>query len=90
MRVPILFGLSLWLVVVAATAATAGEPRLRALLVGVSDYPKETVGDLQLAGPKNDVALMLDTLGRLGFRAEDVTVLADGLETTTARRPVTY
>ncbi|MCE1238091.1 MAG: caspase family protein [Hyphomicrobiales bacterium] len=64
----------------------AAEPRRRALLVGVSAYPKETVGDLQLAGPKNDVALMLDTLGRVGFRSEDVTVLADGLEATNAPR----
>lgn len=69
------------------TAGVAAEPRRRALLVGVSAYPKETVGDLQLAGPKNDVALMLDTLGRVGFRSEDVTVLADGLEATTAPRP---
>ncbi|NLH83654.1 MAG: caspase family protein, partial [Phyllobacteriaceae bacterium] len=72
----------------ASAVAAAAEPRLRALLVGVSDYPKETVGDLQLAGPKNDVALMLDTLGRVGFRPGDVTVLADGLETTPAGRPV--
>jgi hypothetical protein len=74
-------------VMLAATTVLAAEPRQRALLVGVSGYPKETVGDLQLAGPKNDVALMLDTLGRVGFRSEDVTVLADDLAATTAPRP---
>lgn len=61
-------------------------PTSWALLVGVSDYPKEVVGDLQLAGPKNDVALMIDTLARIGVPAENVTVLADGLEQTGATR----
>ncbi len=65
----------------------AAEPQSRALLVGVSDYPKEAVGDLQLTGPKNDVALMIDTLGRIGVPAKNVTVLADGLDTTAATRP---
>ncbi|MBK9080967.1 MAG: caspase family protein [Rhizobiales bacterium] len=58
----------------------------RALLVGVSDYPKEAVGDLQLTGPKNDVALMIETLPRLGFAEKDMTVLADGLDQTEAKR----
>ncbi len=69
------------------TAAGAAEPQRRALLVGVSDYPKETVGDLQLAGPRNDVALMLDTLKTIGFRDENIRVLADGLERSAAGRP---
>ncbi len=64
----------------------AEEPHRRALLVGVSNYPKETVGDLQLAGPKNDVALMIDTVARLGFADRDVTVLADALDQTTSPR----
>ena len=68
------------------TAASA-EPQRRALLVGVSDYPKEAVGDLQLAGPRNDVALMLDTLKVMGVPAENTIVLADGLEQTSAGRP---
>jgi len=76
--------------VLLATTALAGtalaEPVRRALLVGVSDYPRESVGDLQLTGPKNDVALMLDTLPRLGFRDRDTIVLADGLEQTAAAR----
>ncbi|MDK9697953.1 MAG: caspase family protein, partial [Siculibacillus sp.] len=71
----------------ASTAMASAEPQTRALLIGVSNYPKETVGDLQLAGPKNDVALMIETLARIGVPAKNVTVLADGLETTTANRP---
>jgi len=51
-----------------------------ALLVGVSDYPKEMVGDLQLSGPRNDVALMASTLKGFGFADQDVTMLGDGLE----------
>lgn len=70
----------------AGVGPAVAAPQGRALLVGVSGYPKDVVGDLQLAGPKNDVALMLDTLGRLGIAAENVTVLADGLEQTTAAR----
>eukprot|EP01037_Dinobryon_pediforme_P028814 gene28814-32225_t len=66
--------------------AGAAEPKSRALLVGVSDYPKEAVGDLQLAGPRNDVALMIDTIGRLGIAAGDAIVLADGLEQTGSTR----
>ena len=58
----------------------------RALLVGVSNYPKEAVGNLQLAGPKNDIALMLDTMPLLGIRPEHIRVLADSLEQTTATR----
>lgn len=57
-------------------------PQSRALLVGVSNYPAAAVGDLQLAGPKYDVALMIETLGRLGVPAGNVTVLADGLDRT--------
>jgi hypothetical protein len=71
----------------ATTDAADAAPQSRALLVGVSDYPKETVGDLQLAGPKNDVALMIDTLARLGVPAQNTIVLADGLESTAAGRP---
>ena len=67
-------------------SAALADPQTRALLVGVSAYPKEAVGDLQLAGPKNDVALMIETLGRIGVPAKNVTVLADGLEATTATR----
>ncbi|MEO8667921.1 MAG: caspase family protein [Bauldia sp.] len=56
--------------------------RTEALLVGVSNYPAASVGDLQLVGPKNDVALMIETLRDLGIADGDMTVLADGLEET--------
>lgn len=70
----------------ALSTPALADPVRRALLVGVSDYPKASVGDLQLTGPKNDVALMLDTLPKLGFRDPDVMVLADGLKETGAKR----
>lgn len=70
----------------AAAVAEAADGTRRALLVGVSDYPKETVGDLQLAGPKNDVALMIDTVRRMGFADRETIVLADGLAETAAAR----
>mgnify|MGYP001765814008 CR=1 FL=1 len=73
-------------VVVAGGGAARADGVRRALLVGVSDYPKETVGDLQLAGPKNDVALMIDTIGRIGFSDRDTIVLADGLDLAGAKR----
>ena len=57
-----------------------------ALIVGVSNYPAEMVGDLQLAGPKYDAALMIDTMSRVGFAPADMIVLADGLEETDAKR----
>ncbi len=59
----------------------------RALLVGVSNYPAEMVGDLQLSGPKNDVALMLETLRGAGFADADMIVLADALGETGETRP---
>jgi hypothetical protein len=59
-----------------ASAAT------KALLVGVSAYPAASVGDLQLTGPKNDVALMIETLRGLGIADTDMTVLADGMSET--------
>jgi hypothetical protein len=69
------------------TSSARAEGVRRALLVGVSDYPRETVGDLQLAGPKYDVALMIDTVERMGFSERDLTVLADGLDAAGAKRP---
>ena len=75
-----------FVVALLAGGAAAAEPQRRALLVGVSDYPKETVGDLQLSGPKNDVALMIDTLPVMGVPSGNTIVLADGLDRTTATR----
>ena len=74
------------LLVLLAFPALAREPRRLALLAGVSDYPAAMVGDLQLRGPKHDVALMMETMERAGFAASDTIVLADGLEETGATR----
>lgn len=81
-----LFTLGLLVAALLAAAPASAAGVRRALLVGVSDYPKETVGDLQLAGPKYDVALMIDTVERMGFADRDLTVLADGLDRAGAKR----
>ena len=78
------------LAAVLLTAALFGqasaEPVRRALLVGVSEYPKASVGDAQLEGPKNDVALLIRTLPLIGIREQDTIILADALEKTDAPR----
>ena len=53
-----------------ASAAT------RALVVGVSGYPK-LPESIRLVGPKNDSREIANTLVRLGIPAADITVLAD-------------
>jgi hypothetical protein len=50
----------------------------RALLVGVSDYPR-LPDNRRLHGPRNDVRLMADLLTAHGFAREHITILADGL-----------
>src|SRR5262245_5951199 len=78
-------GRALGLVAGLALALLATGPALaktRALLVGVSNYPAASVGSLQLIGPKNDVALMIETLRTMGLADSDMTVLADGLSET--------
>jgi hypothetical protein len=57
------------------TAKADGQ--LRALLVGVSSYQQQ-MGFKPLNGPANDVALIGDQLGKLGFRSENIVILADG------------
>jgi len=65
----------LWLGLWTAAPAQAA---LRALLVGVSDYP--TLGEqYRLAGPRNDVQRMAQILAQRGFAADDVLTLADGV-----------
>lgn len=52
-----------------------------ALLVGVSNYPKQPDGrDISLRGPANDVRLMQRVLAERGFQPGNVTVLADGVQ----------
>lgn len=50
----------------------------RALLVGVSELVNQPQS-LWLQAPRNDVVLMRDILLAQGFRADDITVLADGV-----------
>ena len=50
----------------------------RALLVGVSELVNQPQS-LWLQAPRNDVILMRDTLLKQGFKAEDISVLADGV-----------
>lgn len=56
----------------------SAEQRTHALLVGVSGYTN-LEDNMQLAGPRNDVALFRDLLLERRVRPQDMTVLADGL-----------
>lgn len=59
------------------TAGVAAADEIRAILIGVSDYPDE-IGQQDLKGPANDVRLMRDVMIERG--AQDVTILADQVE----------
>lgn len=59
-------------------AGPAHAQRRAALLVGVSSYPAAS-GAKPLRGPANDVVLMRTLLQQHAFRAEDITLLADGV-----------
>ena len=59
---------------IAATPAGAQNRVLRALLVGVSEYPG-LPEQAQLKGPRNDVERLGGLLRRRGFADENVTVL---------------
>lgn len=78
--------LALGLLVSAWLSPACAEPVRRALIVGVSGYPKESVGDYQLEGPKNDVALLIGALPLIGIKDRDTIVLADALEKTDTPR----
>ena len=72
------WGVAACLAVAAALAAQAQQRH--ALLVGVSNYPKQPDGrDISLIGPKNDVRLMQRVLLERGFQPSEMTVLADGV-----------
>jgi hypothetical protein len=51
---------------------------MRALVVGVSEYPNLDK-ELQLAGPRNDAVRARDVLMRRGFKSNNIKVLADGV-----------
>src|SRR5258708_38887234 len=75
---PRLFVLLLWLTLPCASSdASVQAPRLWAVIVGVREYPTlETA--LQLAGPRNDVQLVLNWLRHArAVPRSQVTVLAD-------------
>lgn len=73
----------------AATAGAATVPaRMRALLVGVSEYPS-LPADKQLHGPRHDVPRWRELLMQRGVPAGEITVLADqvpGAELPTRER----
>src|SRR5262245_59026057 len=50
-----------------------------AVIVGVSNYPKER-GAKPLPGAANDVRLLRDLLTRSGFQTSEISLLADGVE----------
>jgi hypothetical protein len=63
----------------AAGAAWSSAPNYRALLVGVSEYPN-LKKELSLDGPRNDVSRMRELLVARGVAAQNITVLADGVQ----------
>lgn len=69
-------GLLAMLLVLGVTGVRA---ELRALLVGVSDYPTLPAGVQRTPGARNDVALLRTALQQRGFPVAQVRVLADGL-----------
>lgn len=69
---------SLILALAAVWSAGTNAATMRALLVGVSEYPSLDQ-NFQLEGPRNDIARMRDILSRRGFQATNMTVLADGV-----------
>ncbi|MEM6729260.1 MAG: caspase family protein, partial [Pseudomonadota bacterium] len=66
--------LRLTLILAVLAPAPLSAERVRAVLVGVSDY---AYIDADLEGPFNDVGLMAETLVTRGVAAEDITVLAE-------------
>ena len=61
-----------------ALCAGTADAATRALIVGVSGYPK-LPERIRLVGPKNDSREVANTLARLGVPTADITVLADGV-----------
>lgn len=101
MRTAIGFGTAILVVLAGATflpvaAEEEAAPCCHALLVGCSEYPElaRLLGErtyereVRLFGPANDVALWHDVLTKhLGFRNEDVVILAGGPQDAPKQRP---
>lgn len=84
----ILIGLGLAACLTVSATARDEAPRRLALLIGASAYDERRIGaGVELYGPKNDVALMIRALRAYGVAAENMTVLADGLDQTGIDRP---
>ena len=66
-------------------AVTEVRSELRAVLVGVSDYPTLPAGVQRTPGARNDVELLRATLRQRGFASDRIQVLADGVRD--AERP---
>lgn len=62
-----------------AAEAAAGLAQSRALLIGVSSYPS-LEEHYQLHGPRNDVQRMRQVLRQRGYAADNISVLADGVD----------
>jgi hypothetical protein len=60
-------------------ASASSAPNYRALLIGVSSYPN-LPERLQLQGPQNDVTRMRELLKTRGVPAQNIRVLADGVQ----------
>jgi len=70
--------LAITLLVCSAWAQPA-QARVRALLIGVSEYEHPALKAHSLPGPRNDVTLMWRRLQELKVAPEDITVLSDGI-----------
>ncbi len=75
-------GAAVWPALSATTGGAASSRTYHAVLVGVTEYPALPPA-ASLVGPNNDAALVRDFLrasAPVTFEAENITVLADGLE----------
>jgi hypothetical protein len=74
------FCLSLAIGLLACSAwAQSTQARVRALLIGVSEYEHPALKAHSLPGPRNDVTLMWRRLQDLKVAPEDITVLSEGI-----------
>ena len=78
-----LLKISLFIIAFAASVITkdGNASEKYALLIGVSNYPS-LPENRQLPGAKNDVLLMRNVLGNIGFHKANITLLADNVDGT--------